>query len=117
MTVPSNTKTTSKVIPAWARLWHLWRIFLPRRSITGRLLYGRVLRRYDGRGWIYKPLTSEDSDTNPTSISANGRGRYLVYRDRSRLVKFEEFVKEMMYAILAPEPDSRAGIRKGKSTA
>ena len=54
---------------------------------------------------------------NPTSISANGRGRYLVYRDRSRLVKFEEFVKEMMYAILAPEPDSRAGIRKGKSTA
>ena len=34
------------------------------------------------------------------------------YRDRSRLVKFEDFVKEMMHAILAPEPDSRRKSRR-----
>jgi hypothetical protein len=40
--------------PAWAEVWHLWTVIVPRRSITGRLLYGKVWRRYDGRHWIYK---------------------------------------------------------------
>jgi len=40
--------------PAWTEVWHLWTVIVPRRSITGRLLYGRVWRRHDGRHWIYK---------------------------------------------------------------
>ena len=36
--------------------WHLHRIFLPRRSITGKLLYGIVWRRRDRRRWIYKKV-------------------------------------------------------------
>jgi hypothetical protein len=34
--------------------WHLHRIILPRRSITGKLLYGIVWRRRDRKRWIYK---------------------------------------------------------------
>jgi hypothetical protein len=40
--------------PAWAEVWHLWTVFIPRRSITGRLVFGQVWRRHDGRRWIYK---------------------------------------------------------------
>ena len=40
--------------PAWAEVWHLWTITIPRRSITGRLVFGQVWRRHDGRCWIYK---------------------------------------------------------------
>jgi hypothetical protein len=40
--------------PAWAEVWHVWSVIVPRRSITGRLVYGRVWRRRDGRHWIYK---------------------------------------------------------------
>ncbi len=40
--------------PAWVRVWHLWSVIIPRRSITGRLLFGHVWRRHDGRRWIYK---------------------------------------------------------------
>jgi hypothetical protein len=43
--------------PAWAEVWHLWKIIVPRRSITGRLLTGQVWRRHDGRRWIYKKFT------------------------------------------------------------
>jgi hypothetical protein len=39
---------------AWAGVWHLWTVILPRRSITGRLVFGKVWRRHDGRRWIYK---------------------------------------------------------------
>jgi hypothetical protein len=39
---------------AWADVWHLWTVIIPRRSITGRLLWGKVWRRHDGRRWIYK---------------------------------------------------------------
>jgi hypothetical protein len=45
---------------AWAEIWHLWTIIIPRRSISGRLLYGRVWRRYDGRHWIYKRFVEYD---------------------------------------------------------
>lgn len=39
---------------AWTDVWHLWTVMIPRRSITGRLLWGKVWRRHDGRHWIYK---------------------------------------------------------------
>jgi len=42
--------------PAWSQTWHLWRVIIPRRSITGRLVFGKVWRRHDGRRWIYKAL-------------------------------------------------------------
>jgi hypothetical protein len=42
--------------PAWAEVWHLWTVIVPRRSITGRFVLGKVWRRHDGRGWIYKKL-------------------------------------------------------------
>lgn len=45
-----------KTMPGWTRDWHVWRVVVPRRSITGRLLSGEVLRRHDGRSWIYKKL-------------------------------------------------------------
>jgi hypothetical protein len=38
----------------WAEMWHLWNAMIPRRSITGRLIHGRVWRRRDGQRWIYK---------------------------------------------------------------
>jgi hypothetical protein len=34
--------------------WHLTAIFFPRRSISGKLVWGLVWRRYSGRRWIYK---------------------------------------------------------------
>ncbi len=43
--------------PGWAKIWHLWNVVVPRRSITGRLVYGKVWRRHDGRRWIYKEFT------------------------------------------------------------
>jgi hypothetical protein len=45
--------------PAWAQTWHLWRVIIPRRSITGRLVFGNVWRRHDGRHWIYKKVINE----------------------------------------------------------
>jgi hypothetical protein len=44
-------------MPPWAEVWHLWKVIVPRRSITGKLLTGQVWRRHDGRRWIYKPFT------------------------------------------------------------
>jgi hypothetical protein len=35
-------------------VWHLWPVIIPRRSITGRLVWGTVWRRRDDRRWIYK---------------------------------------------------------------
>jgi hypothetical protein len=37
-------------------IWHLHRIILPRRSITGKLLIGIVWRRRDRKRWIYKKV-------------------------------------------------------------
>jgi hypothetical protein len=41
-------------LPAAATAWHLCEVIIPRRTITGRLVRGRVLRRHDGRRWLYK---------------------------------------------------------------
>ena len=37
-----------------ATTWHLYRVIVPRRTITGRLVRGQVWRRHDGRHWLYK---------------------------------------------------------------
>jgi hypothetical protein len=37
-----------------ATTWHLCRVIVPRRTITGRLVRGQVWRRHDGRHWLYK---------------------------------------------------------------
>jgi len=34
--------------------WHLYRVILPRRSITGRLVCGLVWRRRGRKRWLYK---------------------------------------------------------------
>jgi hypothetical protein len=43
-----------KARPPFEEVWHLWTVLVPRRSITGRLLWGAVLRRRDDSRWIYK---------------------------------------------------------------
>jgi hypothetical protein len=48
--------------PAWTQFWHLWIVIVPRRSITGRLVVGRVRRRHDGRHWIYKKFVEYTND-------------------------------------------------------
>jgi hypothetical protein len=40
--------------PPYEEVWHIWTVFIPRRSITNRLLWGTVLRRRDDGHWIYK---------------------------------------------------------------
>jgi len=34
--------------------WHVWTVTLPRRSITGPLVWGTVWRRRDQGRWLYK---------------------------------------------------------------
>jgi hypothetical protein len=53
---PVDDKHSAK--PAGAEFWHLWTVWVPRRSITGKLLWGRVWRRHDGRRWVYKRLAA-----------------------------------------------------------
>ena len=48
--------------PARAQLWHFWIVIVPRRSITGQLVVGRVWRRHDGRHWIYKRVIGYTND-------------------------------------------------------
>ena len=48
--------------PPWAEVWHLWTVVIPRRSIAGRLVFGKVWRRHDGRHWIYKKFVEYVDD-------------------------------------------------------
>ena len=41
-------------LPAATTAWHLYTVIIPRRTITGRLVRGKVWRRRDGRHWLYK---------------------------------------------------------------
>ena len=55
----------------WREVWHLRRIVMPRRSITGRLLWGVVWRRRHGRQWIYESFVRRppgDTDVNIGSL-------------------------------------------------
>jgi hypothetical protein len=51
---------SSNVQPSWSKVWHLWTVFIPRRSITGKLVLGLVWRRHNGRRWIYKKYTGDE---------------------------------------------------------
>jgi hypothetical protein len=71
--------------PAWAEVWHLWRVILPRRSISGRLVRGQVWRRHDGRRWIYKKFIQPGADLtirkalpSNTRLNVNRFGRRTV---------------------------------------
>jgi hypothetical protein len=59
MTTVNNSASWS-LKPAGAEFWHLWTVIIPRRSITGRLVHGRVWRRHDGRRWQYRAITEYD---------------------------------------------------------
>jgi hypothetical protein len=48
--------------PARAEVWHLWTVMIPRCSIKGRLVFGQVWRRRDGRRWIYKKFIEYAQD-------------------------------------------------------
>jgi len=37
-------------------------VIVPRRSINGQLVYGKVWRRHDGRDWIYKKFSEYRDD-------------------------------------------------------
>jgi hypothetical protein len=69
----------SKQRPPYEQVWHVWSIIIPRRSITGRLLWGTVLRRrHDGR-WIYKNLF-EGGD--PTKYRKSARTLFMESKKR-----------------------------------
>jgi hypothetical protein len=53
---------SSRSRPAWVGVWHLWTVVIPRRSIAGRLVYGKVWRRHDGRHWTYKKFVEYAND-------------------------------------------------------
>ena len=53
-------------------LWHLHKIIVPRRSITGKLLWRTTWRRRVGRRWIYKkfvPSAADMANLNPLRSS------------------------------------------------
>ena len=47
----------TKQRPPYEEVWHLLSVLIPRRSITGRLVRGTVLRRRDDGRWIYRKYT------------------------------------------------------------
>jgi hypothetical protein len=49
------------VKPAGAEFWHIWTVRIPRRSITGELVWGRVWRRHDGYRWLYASVDTPRS--------------------------------------------------------
>ena len=52
-----NWSLSDLILPAeWASVWHVRKVFFPRRSIAGKLIRGTILRRHDGRKWIYKKM-------------------------------------------------------------
>jgi hypothetical protein len=58
------------------QVWHIWTVLIPRRSITGRLVWGTVWRRRDSGRWIYKqyiesPETVQNRRTVRTLISSS----------------------------------------------
>jgi len=60
--------------PPYEEAWHLWSVLLPRRSITGRLVWGTVLRRRDDRRWIYKEYIqgADEAAYHPSVKAYNG---------------------------------------------
>ena len=65
--------------PPFEEVWHIWMVIMPRRSITGRLLWGTVLRRRDDGRWIYKKYTESLS-----AVEYRGSARALI-RDSDKI--------------------------------
>lgn len=57
-----NPAETRRSKPAGSESWHLWTVIVPRRSITGRPVRGRVWRRLNGRCWQYKQFIEYDEN-------------------------------------------------------
>jgi len=51
--LPGDNIELTDTQPGWACVWHVWMLILPRRSVDGRLVWGRVWRHHDGRRWRY----------------------------------------------------------------
>jgi hypothetical protein len=66
MIAESDEHTSMSMSPptTWTETWHLWTVIVPRRSITGRLVHGKVWRRHDGHRWIYKKFIEHADDGN-----------------------------------------------------
>lgn len=56
---PAETRISKS---ADTKFWNPWTVILPRRSITGRLVRGRVWRRLNGRRWQYKQFIEYDEN-------------------------------------------------------
>jgi hypothetical protein len=72
--------------PTWAEAWHLWTVLVPRRSITGRLVFGKVWRRHDGRHWIYKKFLStpfKKNDRRSIGRTKIAKGAVLFFRGQT----------------------------------
>jgi hypothetical protein len=48
--------------PAGAEFWHVWTVRVPRRSISRKLVWGRVWRRHDGYRWLYAHIETTTSE-------------------------------------------------------
>lgn len=46
---------------AAVEFWHVWSAPIPRRSITGKLVWGRVWRRHNGERWQYASMDTPKS--------------------------------------------------------
>ena len=57
-----HSSVSSRPRPSWTDAWHLWKVIFPRRSITGRLVWGTVWRRWNGRRWSYKKFIEYSDD-------------------------------------------------------
>jgi hypothetical protein len=57
-----DTIEPNDTAPAWARVWHVWTLILPRRSVEGGIAWGRVWRRHNGRKWLYKNFIQLDDN-------------------------------------------------------
>lgn len=59
--------------PPYEEVWHLWSVLIPRRSITGRLVRGTVLRRRDDGRWIYRKYIEGVDEASARASLVSGR--------------------------------------------
>jgi len=71
--------TSDRSTSSYYRVWHVWEVTIPRRSITGRLVWGTVWRRYDNGRWIYKKYVD-----NPDALERWRATRALVSKALTR---------------------------------
>lgn len=71
--------TADRRVPSF-QVWHVWTVTLPRRSITGRLVWGTVWRRRDRGRWVYKRYVE-----NVEAVERRRAIRMLVSKNKSSL--------------------------------